>query len=42
MRVAMAPVFDDWKADMGRRGIDGERLLTRARDLVKQFSVASR
>jgi TRAP-type C4-dicarboxylate transport system substrate-binding protein len=42
MRRAMAPVFDDWKADMTRRGPDGERLLTRARELVKQFSVAAK
>ena len=41
MQQAMAPVYDDWKADMTKRGIDGGQLLGRARDLVKQFSVAS-
>jgi TRAP-type C4-dicarboxylate transport system substrate-binding protein len=38
---AMAPSFDDWKAGMGRVGIDGDRLLTRTRELIKQFAVAA-
>lgn len=41
LQLAMAPVYDDWKADMKKRGIDGDRLLARTRELVKQFSVAS-
>jgi TRAP-type C4-dicarboxylate transport system substrate-binding protein len=41
LQQAMAPVYDDWKADMKKRGIDGDRSLTRTRELVKQFSVAS-
>ncbi len=42
MQHVMAPVYDDWKADMAKRGIDGERLLTRTQELVQQFSVASK
>lgn len=39
---AMKPAFDDWKANMTRLGIDGDRLLTRTRELVKQFAVAAK
>ncbi len=42
LQHAMAPAFDDWKADMTRRGIDGDRLLARTRELVQQFPVAAR
>jgi TRAP-type C4-dicarboxylate transport system substrate-binding protein len=41
MKQAMAPVYDDWKADMTKRGLDGDRLLSRTRELVQQFSVAA-
>lgn len=41
LQQAIAPVYGDWKADMAKRGIDGERLLARARELVKLYSVAS-
>jgi TRAP-type C4-dicarboxylate transport system substrate-binding protein len=41
LRTAMAPAFDDWKADMTRRGLGGDRLLSHAQELVRQFSVAS-
>lgn len=41
LRQAMASAYDDWTADMTKRGIDGERLLTRARALVHQYEIAS-
>lgn len=37
----LAPAFNDWKAGMAKLGIDGERLLSRARELVKQFTVSA-
>jgi TRAP-type C4-dicarboxylate transport system substrate-binding protein len=42
MQAALAPVYDIWQADMAKRGLDGERLLSRTRELVRQFSVASK
>jgi TRAP-type C4-dicarboxylate transport system substrate-binding protein len=42
MQTALAPVYDVWQADMAKRGLDGARLLSRARELVRQFSVASK
>jgi TRAP-type C4-dicarboxylate transport system substrate-binding protein len=41
MLQAMPPVYEIWKADMTKHGIDGDHLLSRARELVQQFSVAS-
>lgn len=42
MRRVIQPAYDDWKATMGKSGIDGERLLTRANELIQRFSVASK
>ena len=42
MQTALAPVYDVWQADMAKHGLDGERLLRRARELVRQYSVASK
>jgi TRAP-type transport system periplasmic protein len=42
LQHAVAPAYDDWKADMTRRGIDGARLLGRTRELVQQYSVAAK
>jgi TRAP-type C4-dicarboxylate transport system substrate-binding protein len=42
MQTALAPVYDVWQADMAKHGLDGGRLLSRARELVRQFSVASK
>ena len=42
MQIALAPVYDVWQADMAKHGLDGERLLSRTRELVRQFSVASK
>jgi len=42
MQTALAPVYDVWQADMAKHGLDGERLLSRTRELVRQFSMASK
>jgi TRAP-type transport system periplasmic protein len=41
LRRVIQPAYDDWKATMNKSGIDGQRLLSRANELIKQFSVAS-
>ena len=41
LRRAIRPAYDDWKATMSKAGIDGERLLTRASELVQQSKVAA-
>jgi TRAP-type C4-dicarboxylate transport system substrate-binding protein len=38
----MVRSFDDWQTNMNRTGIDGARLLTRTRELVKQYAVAEK
>lgn len=40
LRHAIQPAYDDWKATMKKSGIDGDRLLTRASELIQQSSVA--
>jgi TRAP-type C4-dicarboxylate transport system substrate-binding protein len=42
MQTALAPVYDVWQADMAKHGLDRQRLLSRTRELVRQFSVASK
>ena len=42
MERAVTPAVSDWKAGLARQGIDAEGLLTRARELVRQFHTASR
>jgi TRAP-type C4-dicarboxylate transport system substrate-binding protein len=42
LQEAMAPVYEDWKANLAKQGIDGEHLLSRARELARQYSVASK
>jgi hypothetical protein len=37
----IAPAIDQWKAGMAKQGIDGDKLLKRARELVQQSKVAS-
>jgi TRAP-type C4-dicarboxylate transport system substrate-binding protein len=37
-----APAVAEWKANMAKLGIDGERLYTRARELVQQYKVATK
>jgi TRAP-type C4-dicarboxylate transport system substrate-binding protein len=36
-----APAVAEWKANMAKQGIDGERLYTRARELIAQYKVAA-
>ncbi len=35
---AAQPVYDDWIAEMKEKGIDGEALITEARQLIKKYS----
>ena len=37
-----APAVTEWKANMAKLGIDGERLYARARELVQQYKVATK
>jgi TRAP-type C4-dicarboxylate transport system substrate-binding protein len=37
-----APAVAEWKANMAKLGIDGERLYTRARELIQQYKVATK
>jgi TRAP-type C4-dicarboxylate transport system substrate-binding protein len=37
-----APAVAEWKANMAKLGIDGERLYTRARELIQQYKVAAK
>jgi TRAP-type transport system periplasmic protein len=34
---ASAPLYDEWAADMDRRGANGKALLTEARDLIEKY-----
>ena len=36
-----APAVVEWKANMAKLGIDGERLYTRAKELIQQYKVAA-
>jgi hypothetical protein len=38
----MLPTVADWRQNMTRLGLDGDRLYDRARELVRQSSVAAR
>jgi TRAP-type transport system periplasmic protein len=38
----ITPTIESWKADMTKRGLDGERLYTRARELIAQYSIAAK
>jgi TRAP-type C4-dicarboxylate transport system substrate-binding protein len=33
----VAPAIEDWKANMAKRGLDGEKLYTRAHELIVQY-----
>jgi hypothetical protein len=37
-----APAVAEWKANMAKLGIDGERLYARARELIQQYKVATK
>jgi hypothetical protein len=36
-----APAVAEWKANMAKQGIDGERLYARAKELIAQYKVAA-
>ena len=38
----VTPAIDDWKAGMAKRGLDGEKLYTRARELIAQYQTAAK
>ena len=42
LQVVTAPAVAEWKANMAKLGIDGERLYTRARELIQQYKVATK
>jgi TRAP-type C4-dicarboxylate transport system substrate-binding protein len=42
LKRVMSPAIEDWKAGMAKRGIDGEKLYTRARQLIDQYKVAGK
>src|SRR3954451_19596403 len=42
LKRLMNPAIEDWKAGMAKRGIDGEKLYTRARQLIDQYKVAGK
>ena len=41
MQRLIAPAIEDWKSGVTKLGIDGDKLLKRARELVQQSKVAS-
>lgn len=42
IQAVTAPAVTEWKANMAKLGIDGERLYTRARELIQQYKVATK
>lgn len=38
----IAPAIDDWKAGMAKRGLDGDKLYTRARELIAQYQAEAK
>jgi TRAP-type transport system periplasmic protein len=42
MKRKIAPAIDGWKASLAKSGIDGEKLLARARELIQQYKVAAK
>jgi TRAP-type C4-dicarboxylate transport system substrate-binding protein len=42
MQRMITPAIEDWKVGMAKLGIDGEKLLARARELVQQFQLAAK
>jgi TRAP-type C4-dicarboxylate transport system substrate-binding protein len=42
LQAVTAPAVAEWKANMAKLGIDGEKLYTRARDLIQQYKVAAK
>ena len=42
IQAVTAPAVAEWKANMAKLGIDGERLYSRARELIQQYKVATK
>lgn len=42
IQAVTAPAVAEWKANMAKLGLDGERLYTRARELIQQYKVATK
>ena len=42
LQQVTAPAVAEWKANMAKLGIDGERLYARARELIQQYKVATK
>lgn len=42
IQAVTAPAVTEWKANMAKLGIDGERLYKRARELIQQYKVATK
>jgi len=40
-RDAVQPIYDSWVADLAGRGIDGQALIDRARDLMAEYDAAN-
>jgi TRAP-type C4-dicarboxylate transport system substrate-binding protein len=38
----VTPAIDDWKVNMAKRGLDGEKLYTRARELIAQYQTPAK
>ena len=34
--------MEDWKASMAKRGLDGEKLYTQARELIAEYQAGSK
>jgi TRAP-type transport system periplasmic protein len=42
LQAVTAPAVAEWKANMAKLGIDGEKLYARARELIQQYKVAAK
>jgi TRAP-type C4-dicarboxylate transport system substrate-binding protein len=42
LQAVTAPAVAEWKANMAKLGIDGEKLYTRPRELIQQYKVAAK
>ena len=42
LQAVTAPAVAEWKTNMAKLGIDGEKLYTRARELIQQYKVAAK
>ena len=42
LNCVVTPAIEDWKANMAKRGLDGEKLYTRARELIAQYQAEAK